>query len=222
MPEASSFWHMAWVARFSLLQGLLVTLEVASIAILIGTVAGFAGGLLLRYGPYWIRLGMRVYVDTLRGIPFLVLILACYYGTSLLTIQISATTAGIVALSSFCTAHVAEIVRGALGSIPVGQTEAAKAIGLTPARCLFYVILPQALRRMAGPWVNAAVEMVKASSLLAIIGVGDLLLATQQVIATTYEVVPFYLLAWGIYIAINFTISQFGAYLERHASYARS
>lgn len=222
MPEQLTFWETAWIARHSLLAGLLVTLEVAGISILIGTVAGFAGGLVMQYGPRAARIAMRIYVDTLRGIPFLVLILFCYYGTSLFQLQISATTAGVVALAGFCTAHVTEIVRGALGSIPQGQTEAAKAIGLTGRGTLLYVVMPQAMRRMASPWVNAAVEMVKASSLLAIIGVADLLLATQQVIARTFMVIPFYLLAWAIYVAINFCISQFGAYLERRFEHVRS
>lgn len=220
--EPLGFWETAWVARHSLASGLLVTLYVAGASIVIGTLLGFAGGLIIQYGPKPARIAMRIYVDILRGIPFLVLILFSYYGTTLFKLQISATTAGIVALAGFCTAHVTEIVRGALGSIPQGQTEAGKAIGLTGRGILFHVIMPQAARRVAGPWVNTAVEMVKASSLLAIIGVADLLLATQQVIGRTFMVIPFYLLAWAIYVTINFCISQFGAMLERRFENARS
>jgi polar amino acid transport system permease protein len=164
---------------------------------------------------------LRIYVDTLRGIPVLVLILASYYGLSLAQIQISAFTAGVMALGGFCTAHVCETVRGALGSIPISQSEAAKAIGLRPLQRLRYVILPQALRRMIGPWVNTAVEMVKGSSLLSIIGVVELLLATRQVIARTYIIIPFYVMACAIYLILNFAIAQAGAMVERRFAYIR-
>lgn len=217
----ATFWQTAWLARYTLLDGFLVTTEISALAIAIGTVGGLVGGIVLSYGPIAFKVLARVYVDTLRGIPFLVLILSCYYGTAIFNIQISATAAGILALAAFCTAHITEIVRGAIASIPRGQAEAAKAIGLTPSRTFVYVIFPQAVRRMAGPWVNTAVEMVKASSLLAIIGVADLLLATQQVIARTYMVIPFYLLAWAIYVVINFSISRLGMYVERRSTHAR-
>lgn len=84
--------------------------------------------------------------------------------------------------------HVGELVRGALQSIPKGQTEAAKAIGLTFAQTFAYVLGPQALRQALPAWVNTAAEMVKASTLLSIIGVGELLLRTQEVISRTFMV----------------------------------
>ncbi len=82
-------------------------------------------------------------------------------------------------------------------------------------------MLPQATRRILPPWVNTAVEMVKGSTLLSVIGVVELLLATQQVISRTYEVIPFYLFAGAIYLVLNFTISQAGAALERRFAYIR-
>src|SRR3546814_11327085 len=74
---------------------------------------------------------MRIYVDVLRGIPSLVLILFSYYGLALIGLNISAFSAGVVALSGFCIAHMAETFRGAIHSLPTGQTEPAKALGLT-------------------------------------------------------------------------------------------
>jgi polar amino acid transport system permease protein len=190
-----NFWHQAWVVRHALLGGLAITAEVSSSVIAIGSLIGIVGGILLQYGPWPIRLLARAYVDILRGIPLLVLILATFYGVAFANIQLTALSAGIIALSLFCGAHVSETVRGALGSIPVAQAEAAKAIGLR--------------------WVNTAVEIVKASSLLSIIGVVELLLATQQVVGRTYEVIPFYLTACIIYFTLNVIISQAGAALER-------
>ena len=168
-----------------------------------------------------LRFLVRAYVDILRGIPVLVLIFASFYGLALLGVDISAFLGGIVALAAFCGAHMSETVRGALASIPDGQSEAAKAIGLRPWQRLWYVVLPQATRRILPPWVNTAVEMVKGSTLLSVIGVVELLLATQQVISRTYEVIPFYLLAGAIYLVLNFAISQAGAALERRFAYIR-
>ncbi len=208
-------------AKWSLFQGFLTTLEISALVIVIGLAAGMIGGLLLVYGPKPVRLLMRLYVDVLRGIPVLVLILFSYYGLALLGVNISAFTAGVVALSGFCSAHMSETFRGAIDSIPAGQTEAAKAIGLTFPQRFAYVLLPQAARRIVPPAINTAVEMVKGTTLLSIIGVLEILLATQQTIARNYMVVPFYATAMVFYFVLNFSLSRLGAYFERRFGFIR-
>jgi polar amino acid transport system permease protein len=113
---------------------------------------------------------------------------------------------------------VGEIVRGALQAIPKGQTEAAKAIGLTFPETFIYVLAPQALRQILPAWVNTAAEMVKASTLLSIIGIGELLLSTQEVIARTFMSLPFYFLAGALYFLINFGIESLGRLVEKKMS----
>ena len=222
MAADQTFWEQLWLARFALLNGLAVTLYVSLIAIAVGSVIGLAFGIVLQYGPRPARWVVRAYTDLLRGIPVLVLILFCFYGLSLLGLKVSPTVAGIIALAGFCGAHIAEVSRGALGSIPQGQTEAAKAMGLGFWKRLWYVILPQAVRRILPPWVNTGVEIVKGSTLLVVIGAVELLLATQQAIARNYgATIPFFLTAWAIYVMINFTISQLGAVLERRFAYLK-
>src|SRR3546814_5676056 len=125
-----TFFNEFWKGRERLFEGFLATLEISGLVIVIGLVVGTIFGLLLVYGPRPIRILMRIYVDVLRGIPILVLILFSYYGLALIGLNISAFSAGVVALSGFCIAHMAETFRGAIDSIPAGQTEAAKAIGL--------------------------------------------------------------------------------------------
>ncbi len=208
-------------AKWSLFQGFVTTIEISAIVIVIGLAAGMIGGLLLVYGPKPVRLLMRLYVDVLRGIPVLVLILFSYYGLALLGVNISAFTAGVVALAGFCSAHMSETFRGAIDSIPVGQTEAAKAIGLTFQQRFIYVLLPQAARRIVPPAINTAVEMVKGTTLLSIIGVLDVLLATQQTIARNYMVIEFYATAMLFYFVLNFTLSRMGAYFERRFGFIR-
>lgn len=219
--EPGTFLFEAWTARNQLLAGLAVTAQLSVLTILAGSVVGVFGGIGLTYGAWPIRFLLRIYVDAVRGIPVLVLILFSYYGLALLGVHISPFTAGVVALGGFCGAHMSETVRGALESIPIGQTEAAKAIGLRFGQRLRYVLLPQAVRRLLPPWVNTCVEMVKGTTLLSIIGVVELLLATQQTIARNYLILQFYFAAGMLYVLVNLTISQLGALLERRTAHLR-
>jgi len=203
-----------------ILRGLLITLEVSALVLVIGTAIGIVGGLLLLYGARPLRVLARIYVDTLRGIPLLVLIFALFYGLPLVGVRVSAITAGVMALSIFCGAHVSEVIRGGVNSIPQGQTDAANALGLTFAQRLRYVIFPQALRRILPPWVNTAAEMVKASSLVSLVSVVDLMLAIQQIAGRTRETLLLYAVAAVLYFAINYTISRFGRRLEKRFTYA--
>jgi polar amino acid transport system permease protein len=203
-----------------ILQGLFVTLQVSAMVLAIGTVIGVIGGLSLLYGARPLRWTARVYVDTLRGIPLLVLIFALFYGLPLLGVRVSAIAAGVLALSIFCGAHVSELIRGGVDSIPRGQTDAANALGLTFAQRLRHVIFPQALRRILPPWVNTAAEMVKASSLVSLVSVVDLMLAIQQIAGRTRETLLLYAVAALLYFAINYTISSFGRRLEKQFTYS--
>lgn len=207
-----------WAAREPITMGLLNTLFISFMAIALGTMLGTAVGLLLTYGNIVVRFLVRVYSDFLRGTPVFVLILASFYILSVIGIDLNAYQAGIFALTLFCSSHVGEIFRGALRAIPKGQTEASKAIGLTFWQTFFSVLLPQALRQVLPTWVNTATEIVKASSLLSIIGVVELLLAAQQVISRTYLSMELYFFAGFVYFLINFLIDQAGRFVERRVA----
>ncbi|HAT85966.1 MAG TPA: ABC transporter permease [Rhizobiales bacterium] len=204
-----------WSARFAILEGLVNTLQISSLSIVLGTMLGIIVGLVLTYGNLPARISIRVYSDFLRGTPVFVLILACFYVLSVIGIDLSAFEAGIFALTLFCSSHVGEIVRGALQAIPRGQTEAAKSIGLTFTKTFFHVLLPQALRLILPTWVNTATEIVKASTLLSIIGVVELLLSVQQIISRTYLSLELYFFAGFVFFLINFAIEKAGRYVER-------
>ena len=200
--------------------GLKATILVSVLVVLIGTVLGAVGGITLLYGPLPLRWPVRIYVDIVRGIPLLVLLFAVFYGLPALGMQVSALIASIIALSAFCGAHVSEVVRGGIDSIPKGQTDAGKAIGLTFIKRLRHVIMPQAIGRILPPWVNTAVEMVKASSLISLLSVVDLMLSTQQIVARTRQTLLLYAVAALLYFAINYTISTLGLILEERYSYS--
>jgi polar amino acid transport system permease protein len=214
----SQFLVELWNARLSLLDGLGRTVLISLVAVVLGTVLGVGVGLLLSHGGRLPRILARIYTDFLRGTPVFVLILACFYILSVVGVDLSAFQAGIFALTLFCSSHVGEIVRGALLAIPKGQTEAAKAIGLTFGQTFFSVLMPQALRQILPTWVNTATEIVKASTLLSVIGVVELVLATQQVISRTYLSLEFYFFAGFVYFLLNFLIERVGRVVERRVS----
>ena len=204
-----------WIARWGLASGLLMTVIISLLSVVSGTILGIATGMALTYGArplYWLT---RAYTDFVRGTPVLVLVLASYYVLSTIGLQLTPFQAGVLALAVFCSSHVGEIVRGALETIPRGQTEAAKAIGLTFPQTFLYVLAPQALRQILPAWVNTAAEMVKASTLLSIIGIGELLLSTQEVIARNFMSLPFYFLAGFLYFVVNYSIERLGRFVER-------
>jgi polar amino acid transport system permease protein len=203
------------VSSGALINGLMITITVSGIAVAAGIALGAGFGLALTYGSAVLSFPVRMVVDIVRGTPVLVLILACFYMPAGLGLSPGPLTAGAVALAVFCAAHVGETLRGALQAIPAAQSDAASAIGLTFAQTLGYVLVPQAVRQIAPNLVNTAVEIVKASSLLSAIGVGELLLTTQEIIGRSFKTMEFYALAGGLYLAINLIIAMGGSWLER-------
>lgn len=216
--ELLAFFDQLWIARIPILKGIGVTVSISFLAICVGTVLGLGVGLALTYGVRPLRWLVRAYTDFIRGTPVLVLVLASYYVLSAVGLDLGPFQAGIVALAVFCSSHVGEIVRGALQSIPKGQSEAAKAIGLTFSQTFTSVLAPQALRLALPAWVNTAAEMVKASTLLSIIGVAELLLRTQELISRTFLSLEFYFFAGFVYFVVNYGIERFGRYVERKTS----
>jgi polar amino acid transport system permease protein len=198
-----------------LLNGLMITIAVSAIAVATGIALGAVFGLALTYGGAVVSFPARMVVDIVRGTPVLVLILAAFYILAAFGVQFTATGSGVLALSLFCGAHLGEIFRGALQAIPSTQIEAGRSMGLRMPHILLLVLLPQALRQVLPVWINTAVEIVKASTLLSIIGVGELLLKTQEIVGRTFLTLDFYVFAGLIYFLINFSIERLGRRAER-------
>jgi polar amino acid transport system permease protein len=197
------------------MRGLRKTLELSALIIAFGSAIGLLGGVGLLYAPRAVRWGLRGYVDVVRGTPLLVLIFLIFYGFPAFDVEISGFRAATVSFSLFAGAHISEIVRGALSTVPRGQSDAAKSIGLTFWPRLSSVLLPQALPIILPPWVNTAVEMVKGTSLVVLVSVNDLMFATVKVAERTMEPMPLYIAAAVIYFIVNFSISRLGIWLER-------
>lgn len=217
--EFTLFLSEFWASRGAIWDGFLMTVAISALSIVLGSVLGLFVGLALVYGWKPLKILVRIYVDFIRGTPVFVLVLASFYILSVIGIQLTAFQAGILAITVFCSSHVGEMLRGALAAIHRGQNEAAMAIGLTFRQTFQYVLMPQALRQILPTWVNAATEMVKASTLLSVIGVAELLLATQQVIARNFLSLEFYFLAGFIYFVIDFSIERLGRWVERKVAF---
>jgi polar amino acid transport system permease protein len=202
-------------------EGLLMTLQVSALVVVFSLVGGILLGVGIVYGPRWLYWPIRIYSDVFRGIPLLVLIFFIYYALPLFGINFTNFVSVVVALSTFETAHIIEVVRGALQSIPRGQNEAAKTIGLRFSQRLVYVIAPQAVRRFLPPWINAVVDTVKGSALVSLVGIVDLMLAIQQVIGRTYIPMPLYVLGALMYFVINYSLSSASRRLEARFAYIR-
>ena len=201
--------------------GLLVTLAVSAMVVVLSLVIGGLLGFGLVYGPWPLRWAVRGFSDIVRGIPILVLLFFVYYGLPITGLNLPPFAAAVLALTVFKTAQVIENVRGAIGSIPKGQMDAAKAIGLTFPKRLAYVIVPQAVRRFLPPWINGVTDAVKGSALVSLLGVADLMYAMQTVIGRTYEPLRLYVLGAIIYFVINYSLSSASRALERRFAYIR-
>ncbi len=202
-------------------HGLLVTLQVSAIVVVISLLCGVLLGVGLSFGPRCIAWPVRIYSDLIRGLPLLVLIFSVYYMLPLTGWNVTNFWAAISALAAFQTAHVIEVTRGAVQSIPQGQHEAGKAIGLGFGQRMLYVVFPQALRRFLPPWINTVVATVQGSALVSLVGIVDLMLSIQQVIGRTFKPMPMYILGALIYFAINYALSLTSRALEARFAYVR-
>ena len=199
--------------------GLVMTIMVSVCVMILGLFVGLLGGLTLLYGPRVLGLVVRGYVDFVRGTPLLVLIFLIFYGIPAVGIPVPNFVAAVISLGAFAGAHISEIVRGGISSIPKGQTDASMALGMTFWPRLSRVVLPQAVARILPPLVNTTVEVVKGSSLVSLVSIVELTLATEQVVQRVQRPVPLYIAAALMYFVVNFIVSSSGRRLERRFAF---
>jgi polar amino acid transport system permease protein len=193
-------------------QTVAVSLLAISVSIPLGLLVALPG-FALHPAP---RMVNRAYVEFIRSIPILPLMLWVYYGLPVLTgINFDPFTAGVLTLVVSDSAFEAEIFRGGLQSIEKGQHEAADALGLSAFDKLWYVVLPQAIRRILPPLGNQFVYVLKMSSLLSVIGVFELTKKANELVVTLYrplEIYSFLILEYFVLVVI---VSAGVRWLER-------
>lgn len=203
-----------------LLEGLFVTVEIALISIIIGTLLGIVLGLSRTTKIKSILLLNRVFLELFRIIPILVWLFVFYFGvTTALHIELSGIAVSIIVFSLWGAAEMGDIVRGALQSLPKHQIESGKALGLNRYMLYRYILIPQAVRRMLPATINLATRMVKTTSLVVLIGVIDVVKVGQQIIETSRFVLPtasfwIYGLIFMFYFIICYPLSKVSKKLE--------
>ena len=200
-----------------LVNGVFSTVSVALVSITVSVLLGLIFALpALSSNRYLLWLN-RAYVELFRAVPMLVLILWVYYGVPVLTgLQLNVFVAGVIALALCDSAFEAEIFRAGLQSVDEGQREAADALGLSYADKLRYVILPQAVRRVLPPLGNQFVYMLKASSLLSVIGYSELTRRANELVVVEYRPLEIYTLLVFEYLVLILLASFAVRRLERH------
>lgn len=198
----------------SLLRGAIVTAEIAILSIVCGTVIGIIGGIARTSRNGVVRRVALFYVVIVRGVPVLVTLLFLYYGLPSAHIVLSSLAVAVLALSINHGAYVTEIVRAGIQSIDRGQLRAARSLGMSYPLALRRTILPQALRRVLAPITNESITLLKNTSLVSVIAIGDLLRAGVDVMtwkANTFS--PFVGVAL-MYLLMILPLSALNGWLE--------
>lgn len=190
-----------------LIDGLLVTLQVAAlsfvIAFAIGTVAAVA-----RRSSFWpLRVVAGIYVEVIRNTPVLLQIFVIFFGLPSVGIRFDAVTAGIIALSVNSGAYLTEIIRAGIQSVSKGQVEAAVSLGLSSSQIFGRVVFPQALRTIYPPVVNQLIMIILGSSLLSAIAVPDLTGNALVINSRTFRTIEVFTFVTFIYVGLTFLAS---------------
>ncbi len=197
-----------------LARGTLVTLQISLAAGVLACILGFALGLAALSHVRILRAFVAAYVDFVRGTPLLIQIFLVFFALPIIGIRFDEIWAGIIALAFNTSGYIAETVRGGVGSVERGQTEAAKSIGMTHPQILAYILLPQALRPIIPPLTNELISMTKNTSLLSVISVYELTRAGQAIISVHFVPFEIYLLLALYYYAIIKSLSWLSRRLE--------
>lgn len=202
-----------------LMQGLWVTLQIGVVSIVAGLVLGLALALVRLYGPVWAQLLARAYINFMRSIPLLVLLIIIYYALPFVGIRLSPFLSAVSALSLVSAAYTAEIFRAGIEAIPRGQFEASSALGLSYRHMMVDVILPQAIRIVIPPLTNNCINVMKDTALASVVAMPDLLKQATQAQALAANPSPL-IGAAIIYVAFLLPLVAAVSRLER--SYAKA
>ena len=211
-PNTTSGWNNLTF----LMSGAYATIGISVVAISISVVVGLLVALPGLSSNKYLRRVNQVYVEVVRSVPILVLILWVFYGLPELTgIRLNVFWAGVVALALSDSAFQAEIFRAGIQSIRKGQYEAAQSISLNYVDTMRFIILPQAIRRILPALGNQLVYMIKMSSLVSVIGLQDLTRNAKELVVTEYRTLEIYTILIAEYLVIILLVSMAVRWMER-------
>ena len=198
-----------------------VTAQLSAIGFVVALLGGALLTAMLRGGSPVLRPLANAFIQCMRSVPLLALLLALYFALPPLGITLSGYWAGALGLGLHGAAYVAEIFRGGLNSIHKGQREAALAVGLSPRKVFIWVTFPQALRLMLPPLLNTYVALLKDSSLCALIATDELMLTARAISSEFFLPMHIFLLVGLFYFGIAFPLSMLSRLFERRLARGR-
>lgn len=223
----SFFWHDLTRPSSIWLDGLWRTVYISVLAQVLGVIFGFFIALGRRSRLVVLRRAAATYVWLVRGTPLLVQLVLVYNGLAAAGLYrfsdvhvgglvfLGVVQAAILTLAANEAAYMAEIIRAALDAIDVGQTEAANALGMTPAKTMRHVLIPQATRIVIPPLGNEFNLMMKSTSLLSVIGLQEMFLTAQSINSATFRTFEIFLVAACYYLALTTVWSFIQRGIER-------
>lgn len=208
--------QVMWETLPALLQGAKLTLIITLTGLLAGFAIGAVVGLAKTARTPLLTKPAGIYIETVRGTPLMVQVMFLYFGLPLLLgTRIPPVLAGISAIGVNAGAYIGEVVRGAIQSIEKGQTEAARSLGLTRLQTMIHVVWPQAFKRMIPPLGNQFIISLKDTSLLVVIGVGELTRRGQEIIAGNFRAFEVWLTVALVYLAMTLSLSKALSIMEK-------
>ena len=213
---------MTWIHVYLLALGALVTAGLSVVSIIVGLGIGIlvCAASLAKAAP--LRWAARVYVSFFRGVPLLVLLLLIYHLLPQIGIDVPGVVAALVGLTLCTSAYQAETLRGGFVNVAPGLVEAGRMIGLSAAQVLVRIRAPIALRLTLPALVNEGIMILKASSLVSVVGVGDITRTAQNLSSSTYRPIELFATAGLFYLVLNFVVARGGSGLGRLLGLPRS
>ncbi len=202
-----------------ILLGSSVTLKLLSITLLLSLPLGFLCAIGKTSKFRSIRIIMEFYTSVVRGTPLLLQIFFVYYGLPLLIpgLRFQRFDAAAFTFVLNYGAYFTEIFRGGIQSIEKGQYEAAKVLGMNYSQTMVKIILPQTIKRVLPPVANEAITLVKDTALITVLGIGDILRNSKEIVARDFTIVPFVIAAL-IYLIMNYLMVILFKKLEKRYS----
>jgi His/Glu/Gln/Arg/opine family amino acid ABC transporter permease subunit len=210
-----------WRSFDQLLEGLLLSLGLAFISILIGTVIGLLVAFALTAKSGWVQRPAAIYVTIIRNLPILVLVLFAYFALPQMGVRLGKIESFVAVLSIYSGAYLAEVFRAGLISIPKGLTEAGLAIGLTLMQIRVSIIVPLMLRNVLPSLSSTVISLFKDTSLAAAIAVPELTFEARKINVETFRVIETWIVASGLYVATCSVLAALMRLVERRLSVPR-
>ena len=191
------------------------TLLISIISISIGTLFGLIFGWMLYEGRYLAILFVAPILDVFRSVPLIIQLVLFYNFAPIIGFDLDAFESGLVILTLYTAALVANVVRGGIASVGMPMRRASRSLGMTYWQDLFYVVFPIGVRAIFPLWVGVALGVLKDSALVSVLGYVELLRASQILMTRTQEPLLIIAVAGAFYFALSYPISRFSAKFER-------